>query len=29
VFVPDYRTLHHQLRSLGFEESALARVLVS
>jgi mannose-6-phosphate isomerase len=29
VFVPDNRTLHHQLRSLGFEESVLAQVLVS
>jgi mannose-6-phosphate isomerase len=29
VFVPNYRTLHHQLRGVGFEESVLARVLVS
>jgi mannose-6-phosphate isomerase len=29
VFVPDYNALHHQLRSVGFEESVLTRVLVS
>jgi mannose-6-phosphate isomerase len=29
IFVPDYHTLHHQLRRVGFEESTLAKVLVS
>src|SRR5580693_1695054 len=29
VSVPDYNALHHQLRNVGFEESVLARVLVS
>lgn len=29
VFVPDSKSLHHQLHNLGFEESVLARVLVS